>query len=36
MFQYKFAICQGVRATFIADNHVMNLQDFKAIPTCKS
>ncbi|XP_025409585.1 ubiquitin carboxyl-terminal hydrolase 7 isoform X2 [Sipha flava] len=31
--KYKFAICQGVRATFIPDSHVMNLQDFKTPPT---
>lgn len=34
-FQYKFAICQGVRSTFIPDNHIMNLKDFKTPPTCK-
>jgi len=31
--KYKFAICQGVRANFIPDTHVMNLQDFKTPPT---
>ncbi|XP_026805459.1 ubiquitin carboxyl-terminal hydrolase 7 isoform X1 [Rhopalosiphum maidis] len=31
--KYKFAICQGVRANFIPDTHIMSLQDFKAPPT---
>ncbi|XP_050425413.1 ubiquitin carboxyl-terminal hydrolase 7 isoform X1 [Adelges cooleyi] len=30
--KYKFAICQGVRANFISDTHIMNLQDFKVSP----